>query len=182
MYLNDLRIPNEKAFISGKAVAMLKQLNSQFSATEVENFYQVSMPDIFNKGIHILFTVPAAYSPQCSDLHLPGYLRDEQKFKELGVDALWCMAVNDPFVMERWVSESDPSGEKVFWISDSSADVSRSMNLAICMAGIGFGTRSRRAAVLIENGRILHVSLEPPAEFLISGSEYMLRVVKAYLK
>lgn len=182
MYLNDLRIPNENAYISGKAVAKVLELNPQLHAREIEGFYQARMPDIFRQGIHVLFTVPAAYSPQCSDLHLPGYVKDAEKFKALGVDSLWCMAVNDPFVMERWVSESDPSGEKVFWISDSSAEVSRSMNLAICMAGIGFGTRSRRAAVLIDNGRILHVSLEPPAEFFISSSDYMLKVVKAYLK
>lgn len=182
MYLNDLRIPNEIAYTSSKAVTKLRELNPQLPATEIEGFYRVAMPDIFKRGVHVLFTVPAAYSPQCSDLHLPGYVKDAPKFEELGVDALWCMAVNDPFVMERWVGESDPSGEKVFWISDSSADVSRSMNLAICMAGIGFGTRSRRAAVLIENGRILHVSLEPPAEFFISSSDYMLKVVKAYLK
>jgi peroxiredoxin len=182
MYLNDIRIPDEKAFISAQAVSKLKSLNPQISVEEVETFYEVSMPDIFKTGTHILFTVPGAFTPQCSALHLPGYIKDADKFKELGIDALWCMAVNDPFVMDRWIKESDPSGDKVFWISDSSADVSRSMNLAICMAGIGFGTRSRRAAVLIENGRILHVSLEPPAEFYISSSEYMLKVVKAYLK
>jgi peroxiredoxin len=182
MYLNDIRIPDEKAFVSAQAVAKLRSLNPQASAEEVETFYEVSMPDIFKTGTHILFTVPGAFTPQCSALHLPGYIKDADKFKELGIDALWCMAVNDPFVMDRWVKESDPSGDQVFWISDSSADVSRSMNLAICMAGIGFGTRSRRAAVLIENGRILHVSLEPPAEFYISSSEYMLKVVKAYLK
>jgi peroxiredoxin len=182
MYLNDIRIPNEKAFLSETAVSKLRDLDLEFDAKMVETFYEVSMPDIFRTGTHVLFTVPAAYSPQCSALHLPGYVKDADKFKELGVDALWCMAVNDPFVMDRWLKGSDPSGEKVFWISDSSADVSRSMNLAICMAGIGFGTRSRRAALLIENGRILHVSLEPPAEFYISSSEYMLKVVKAYLK
>jgi peroxiredoxin len=182
MYLNDLRIPDEKAFISAQALAKLRSLNPQITAEEVEIFYKVSMSDIFKTGTHVLFTVPAAYSPQCSALHLPGYVKDADKFKELGIDALWCLAVNDPFVMDRWVKESDPTSDKVFWISDSSADVSRSMNLAICMAGIGFGTRSRRAAVLIENGRILHVSLEPPAEFYISSSDYMLKVVKAYLK
>lgn len=182
MYLNDIRIPNEKAFISAEAVEKLLTLNPQANIENVETFYEVPMPDIFKVGIHVLFTVPAAYSPQCSALHLPGYVKDADKFRELGVDALWCMAVNDPFVMDRWVKESDPSGKKVFWISDASAEVSRSMNLAICMAGIGFGTRSRRAAVLIENGRILHVSLEPPAEFYISSSEYMLKAVKAYLK
>jgi peroxiredoxin len=136
---------------------------------------------VFQRGTHILFTVPAAYSPQCSALHLPGYVRDADKFKALGVDALWCMAVNDPFVLGRWVGEADPSGEKVFWISDASAEVSRAMNLAICMEAIGLGTRSRRAALLIMNGRIVHVSLEPPAEFYISSSEYMLNVIKAYL-
>ena len=182
MYLNDIRIPDEKAFVSAQAVTKLKSLNPQISAEEVETFYEVSKTDIFKTGTHILFTVPGAFTPQCSALHLPGYIKDADKFKELGIDALWCMAVNDPFVMDRWIKESDPSGDKVFWISDSSADVSRSMNLAICMAGIGFGTRSRRAAVLIENGRILHVSLEPPAEFYISSSEYMLKVVRAYLK
>jgi peroxiredoxin len=182
MYLNDIRIPDEKAFVSAQAVAKLRSLNPQASADEVETFYKLAMPDIFKAGTHVLFTVPGAFTPQCSALHLPGYIKDADKFKELGVDALWCMAVNDPFVMDRWVKESDPSGERVFWISDSSAEVSRSMNLAICMGGIGFGTRSRRAAVLIENGRILHVSLEPPAEFYISSSEYMLKVVKAYLK
>lgn len=182
MYLNDLRIPNELAFISKQAVTKLQTLNPRFKVAEDDGFYQIAMPDIFKFGRHVLFTVPAAFSPQCSSLHMPGYVKDADKFKELGVDALWCMAVNDPYVMSRWMDEADPTGERVFWISDSSADVSRSMNLAICMAGIGFGTRSRRAAVLIENGRILHVSLEPPAEFYISSSEYMLKVVKAYLK
>lgn len=182
MYLNDIRIPNETATISAKAVSHLQKLNPQISPKEMDGFYQVAMLEVFRRGVHVLFTVPAAFSPQCSDLHLPGYVRDAEKFKELGVDGIWCMAVNDPFVMSRWLEEADPTGEKVFWISDASAEVSRSMNLAICMAGIGFGTRSRRAGVLIDNGRILHVSLEPPAEFYISSSEYMLKVVRAYLK
>jgi len=181
MYLHDLRIPNEKAFVSAQAVSKLQQLNPQLQAMEIESFFQVAMSDVFKRGVHLLFTVPAAFSPQCSAYHLPGFVKHADQFKSLGVDAIWCMAVNDPFVMERWVQESDPTGEKVFWISDSSAEVSRSMNLAICMAEMGFGTRSRRAGVLIDNGRILHVSLEPPAEFYISGSEYMLKVVKAYL-
>jgi peroxiredoxin len=182
MHLNDLRIPNEKAFISEQAVAKVKALNPAFHAQAIETFYQAAMPAIFHKGTHVLFTVPGAYTPQCSEAHLPGYVRDADHFMALGVDALWCMAVNDPFVLERWVRDSDPESGKVFWISDSSADVSRSMNLAICMAGIGFGTRARRAAVLIKDGRILHVSLEPPAQFYISSSEYMLKVVEAYLK
>ena len=181
MYLNDLRIPNEKAFVSGQAIAALRASRPDIEVTEVETFFQVAMPEIFKQGVHVLITVPAAYSPQCSGFHLPGFVRDADQFKALGVDGLWCMAVNDPFVMDRWVKEYDPSGEKVFWISDASAEVSRSMSLAICMAELGLGTRSRRAGVLIDNGRILHVSLEPPAEFYISSSEYMLKVVKAYL-
>ena len=181
MYLNDLRIPNEKAFISGQAVARIQHLNPQSSAMEVETFYQIAMPDIFKHGVHVLITVPAAFSPNCSAHHLPGFVKDADQFRALGVDGIWCMAVNDPFVMDRWVKEYDPTGEKVFWISDASAQVSRSMNLAICMEGLRFGTRSRRAGVLIDSGRILHVSLEPPAEFYISSSEYMLKVVKAYL-
>ena len=182
MDLNDLRLSNEQAFISEKAVSKLQSMSPGVSATTVKPFYRVAMPDLFKRGTHVLFTVPAAYSPQCSAQHLPGYVKDAEKFKALGVDALWCMAVNDPFVMDRWVSAADPTGEKVFWISDGAADISRSMNLAVCMEAIGLGTRCRRAGVLIVNGRILHVSLEPPAEFYISGSEYMLKVVKAYLK
>ena len=181
MRLNDLHLSNEHAFISEKAVSKIQSLNPRVSATAVETFYQVALPDLFKRGTHILFTVPAAFSPQCSAQHLPGYVRDAEEFKALGVDGLWCMAVNDPFVMDRWVSAADPTGEKVFWISDAAAEVSRSMNLAICMDAIGMGTRCRRAGVLIVNGRILHVSLEPPAEFYISSSEYMLKVVKAYL-
>ena len=181
MYLNDLRIANESAYVSEKAIFQIQESNPSATATAVEPFFKVAMPDIFKHGAHVLFTVPAAYSPQCSAKHLPGYVRDAEKFKALGVDALWCMAVNDPFVLSRWVHSADPSGERVFWISDASAEVSRAMNLAVCMEAIGLGTRCRRAGILIVNGRILHVSLEPPAEFYISSSEYMLKVVEAYL-
>jgi peroxiredoxin len=182
MYLNDMRIPNEIAYISDRGVGKLKKLNPQVEVCQFDGLNSLRVSDIFKKGTHVLFTVPAAYSPQCSELQLPGYVKDAEKFKQLGVDALWCMAVNDPFVMDHWVKDADPSGEKVFWISDPCAEVSRSMNLAICMAGIGFGTRCRRSGILIKDGRILHVSLEPPAEYYISSSEYMLKVVGAYLK
>ncbi|GEM_PF-150592 len=182
MYLNDLRLANETAYISEQAVSKIQKLNPSVAAKAVDTFYQVAMPELFKHGTHVLFTVPAAYSPQCSAKHLPGYVRDAEKFKALGVDALWCLAVNDPFVMNRWVTAADPSGEKVFWISDGAAEVSRSMNLAVCMEAMGLGTRCRRAGLLIVKGRILHVSLEPPAEFYISSSDYMLKVVEAYLK
>jgi len=181
MYPNDLRIPNQDAFVAEEVVTRLKSRNPYVKAESADPFYRVDMADVFRHGTHVLFTTPAAYSPHCSALHLPGYVRDAAKFKAVGVDAIWCMSVNDPFVMQRWVQAADPTGENVLWISDSSADVSRSLHLAICMAGLGLGTRARRAALLIKDGRILHVSLEPPAEFYISSSEYMLKVVKAYL-
>ena len=181
MHSNDLRISNQIGFVDETVITKLQKLNPDLSVSHADPFCRVAISDLFKQGIHVLFTVPAAFSPQCSTLHLPGYVKDTDKFKALGVDALWCMAVNDPFVMQRWVQQADPKGENVFWLSDASAEISRSLHLAICLSAIGMGTRSRRAALLIKDGCILHVSLEPPAEYYISSSEYMLKVVKAYL-
>ena len=140
----------------------------------------VSTATLFSKGIHVVFGVMGAFLPQCDQTHLPGYVAQADDFKAAGVDGLWCLSVNDPFVMEAWLQAQHANG-KVWWISDGSADFSRAMGLTVCLDALGMGTRCRRFAMLISDGHVLHLSLELPGQLHVSAAPYMLEAVKSLL-
>ncbi|MBF6024529.1 peroxiredoxin [Lysobacter niastensis] len=120
----------------------------------------------------VLFAVPGAFTPTCSEKHLPGYVQHFEEFRRKGVDVA-CMAVNDPFVMQAW-GQSQHVPEGLMMLADGNADFTRALGLELDASGYGMGTRSRRFALYAEDGIVRLLNVEAPGEFRVSSAEQML--------
>jgi peroxiredoxin len=140
----------------------------------------VSSRGLWARGVHLVFGVPAAFSPQCQTQHLSGYVEQAENLHQAGVDGLWCLAVNDPFVMSAWVASCRAS-DRLGWVADANAELSRALGLDLCLAPLGMGTRCKRFAMLIRDGQVLHLAVEPPGQLMVSAAPYMLSAVRSYL-
>jgi glutaredoxin/glutathione-dependent peroxiredoxin len=114
-----------------------------------------------NKKI-VLFAVPGAYTPGCSLKHLPGYVANAESIKAKGVDEIICISVNDPFVMKAW-GESAGAAGKVTMLSDWNAALVSAFGLTFDASGAGLGTRAQRFSMIIENGIVKDLQVEPAA-------------------
>ena len=114
---------------------------------------------LFASGRHVVFAVPGAFTPGCSKTHLPGYVQDYQAFVDKGVDSITCVAVNDVFVMAAWGQAHGAEG-KVRMLADPNATWTRALGLDVDAAVLG-GTRSKRYAMLIEDGVVTRLQVEP---------------------
>ena len=120
----------------------------------------------------VLFAVPGAFTPTCSARHLPGYVEHFEQFRRRGIE-VFCMAVNDPFVMQAWAqTQSVPDGLQM--LADGNGDFTRALGLEMDASGSGMGMRSRRFALYAENGVVRAVHVEEPGQFEVSSAEYML--------
>lgn len=114
---------------------------------------------IFAKGKHLLFAVPGAFTPGCSKTHLPGYIADYDALKAKGVDSIACLGVNDAFVMAAWGEAQGATG-KIRMLADPLAEFTKAIGLDVDAAVLG-GTRSKRYAMVIEDGKVTHLQVEP---------------------
>ena len=136
-------------------------------------------PNKFNvselaKGKKIaIFAVPGAFTPTCSAKHAPGYLVNFDKFKSRGIDEIWCIAVNDAFVMGAWGKDLKASG-KIRMMADGSAEYSKKLGLEGDFSGFGMGVRSQRYSMLVEDGVVKKLNVEAPGKFEVSNAETML--------
>ena len=112
----------------------------------------VNSSELFNKKKVILVSVPGAFTPTCSNEHLPGYIDNFEKFKNKGVDEIYFVSVNDPFVMNAWMKSY--SNSKINYIADSNSELLNSSGLEMDLSVIGLGKRLSRFAMLIDNGLI----------------------------
>lgn len=119
----------------------------------------------------VVFGLPGAYTPTCSAKHLPGYVEKIEALRAKGVDEVWCVAVNDGFVMAAWGREHGAIG-KVRMLGDGSAELTRKLGLDTEIPGMG--VRCRRFSLLVEDGTVRRVNLEEPGKFGASSAETML--------
>lgn len=133
----------------------------------------VSSAEVLGKGRVVLFGVPAAFSPTCSDVHLPGYVVRGDELRAKGVDNVFCVSVNDHFVMAAW-ARSQGVGDRVTLLADGNADLARAMGLDIDLSAAGMGVRNRRYAAVIENGVVTHLALEERTGLDVSSAEALL--------
>ena len=120
----------------------------------------------------VLFAVPGAFTPTCSARHLPGYVEHFEQFRRRGIE-VFCMAVNDPFVMQAWAqTQSVPDGLQM--LSDGNGDFTRQLGLEMDASAFGMGTRSKRFALFAENGIVRQLFVEAPGEFRVSSAENVL--------
>ena len=119
----------------------------------------------------VAFGLPGAFTPTCSAKHVPGYLQHLEALKRKGVDEVWCLAVNDGFVMAAWGKELKAIG-KIRMLGDGSAELTKKLGLETEIPGMG--TRSRRFSLLIDQGVVQRVNVEESGKFVVSNAETML--------
>ncbi len=120
-----------------------------------------------------IFALPGAYTPTCSAQHVPGYIAQADKLKAAGVDEIWCISVNDAFVMGAWGRDQHAQG-KVRMMADGSADFTKATGLTLDLNGRGMGLRSQRYSMLVVDGTVKTLNIEAPGRFEVSNAETML--------
>ena len=125
-----------------------------------------------NKRI-IIFGVPGSFTPTCSEKHLPGYINLFNKFKNLGIEDIYCLAVNDVFVLKAWLT-SFSNGNLINGIADGNGEFTRAMNLEIDYSENFMGVRCKRFALIAYNNVVDKLYVEKKGEFLVSSAEYVL--------
>lgn len=120
-----------------------------------------------------LFAVPGAFTPTCSAKHVPGYVENAEALKAAGVDEIWCLAVNDAFVMGAWARDQKAGG-KIRFLADGSADFAKAAGLTLDLTGKGMGVRSNRYSMLIKDGKVTTLNVEGPGKFEVSDGATML--------
>jgi peroxiredoxin len=125
-----------------------------------------------------IFALPGAYTPTCSAQHLPGYVQAAEEFKAAGVDEIWCLSVNDAFVMGAWGREN-AAGGKVRMMADGSADFTRAVDLVLDLTAKGLGVRSQRYSMLVDNGVVRTLNIEGPGKFEVSDAATLLAQARA---
>ncbi len=124
----------------------------------------------------VLFAVPGAFTPTCSDIHMPGFVEKYADLEAKGVDTVACVSVNDPFVMAAW-AKSRGIPEKLLVLSDGNGEFARAMGLELDASRFGMGTRSRRFAAIIDDGVVTMLGVEPAGEVGVSSAEAVLEAL-----
>ncbi len=125
-----------------------------------------------------VFALPGAYTPTCSAQHVPGYVKHADDLKAAGVDEIWCVSVNDAFVMGAWGRDQKTAG-KVRMMADGSAGFTNATGLTFDLTGHGMGLRSQRYSMLVVDGVVKTLNVEAPGKFEVSDAATLLAQAKA---
>lgn len=128
-----------------------------------------------------VFALPGAFTPTCSAKHVPGFVAHAEAFKAAGVDELWCISVNDAFVMGAWGRDQHTAG-KVRMMADGSAAFTQAVGLVLDLTARGMGVRSQRYSLLVRDGVVQTLNVEAPGKFEVSDAETLLTQAKALPK
>jgi peroxiredoxin len=127
-----------------------------------------------------IFGLPGAYTPTCSAKHVPGYVAKYDELKKAGIDEIWCVSVNDAFVMGAWGRDQKSSG-KVRMMADGSADFAKATGLTLDLTARGMGLRANRFSMLVVDGVVKTLNIEGPGKFEVSDADTMLAQAKQVL-
>lgn len=125
-----------------------------------------------------IFALPGAFTPTCSARHVPGYVENYAAFKAAGVDEIWCISVNDAFVMGAWAREQNTQG-KVRMLGDGSAEFTKAVGLTLDLTARGMGVRSQRYSMLLKNGKVASLNVDAPGSFEVSDASTLLDQARA---
>jgi len=125
-----------------------------------------------------VFALPGAFTPTCSAKHVPGYVAQFDALKAAGVDEIWCLSVNDAFVMGAWARDQK-TGDKVRMLADGSAEFAKATGLTLDLTARGMGLRSNRYSMLVKDGVVKTLNIEGPGQFEVSDADTLLAQVKA---
>ncbi len=134
---------------------------------------KISTDELFSGKRVVLFSVPGAFTPTCSQKHLPGYVQKADELKANGIDTIACTAVNDVFVMDAWGREQG-AGDAVLMLADGNGDYVTALGLELDASGFGMGKRGQRFSIIVNDGVVEQLNVEAPGEFNVSSCEYAL--------
>lgn len=137
-----------------------------------EGVESVDTNTLFGNAKVVIFAVPGAFTPTCSEKHLPGFVEHYQKFHDKGIEVA-CVAVNDPFVMQAW-GESQDVPDGMMMLADGNADFTRALGLELDASAYGMGVRAKRFAIYSDHGVVKQLNVEAPGEFRVSSAENVL--------
>lgn len=133
----------------------------------------VKTDEVFGGRKIVLFSVPGAYTPTCSNEHLPGYVARADEIKAKGIDEIVCLSVNDPFVMKAWGDEHGAEG-KVSMLPDGNGELTKALGLEQDLAGAGLGVRGKRFSMFVEDGVVKNLEVEEGKGVSVSGADACL--------
>ena len=129
--------------------------------------------ELFGGNKVFIFSVPGAFTPTCSNQHLPGFIEQADAIRAKGVDDIICMSVNDAFVMDAWGKDRGV-GDKVRMVADGNGEFSKALGLDFDGSGIGFGLRCQRFAAIVDDGVVTKLAVEEPMKFDVSSADAIL--------
>lgn len=138
----------------------------------------VKLPEAAAGKTIAVFAVPGAFTPTCSAKHVPGFVEQAEAFKAAGVDEIWCLSVNDAFVMGAWARDQKTYG-KVRMLADGDAAFAKATGLTLDLNGKGLGLRSNRYSMLVKDGKVATLNVEGPGKFEVSDAATLLGQAKA---
>ncbi|MDX1561828.1 MAG: peroxiredoxin [Gammaproteobacteria bacterium] len=133
----------------------------------------ITTDDLFAGKKVVLFAVPGAFTPTCSIKHLPGFVEQAEAIKAKGVDTVACYSVNDVFVMHAW-GQSVGAADAVLMLADGNGEYTKALGLELDASGFGMGSRAKRFSMIVEDGTLTQLNVEPPGEFGLSSAETIL--------
>ena len=154
------KLPGGKVLRMGEAGAEAVELEAKLKGRKV-----------------VIFGLPGAYTPTCSAQHVPGYLAKAEALRAAGIDEIWCISVNDAFVMGAWARDQK-TGAKVRMLGDGSADFSKATGLTLDLTSRGMGVRSNRYSMLVKDGKVVTLNVEGPGKFEVSDAATLLAQAK----
>ena len=151
------------------------QVGDKIPATTLKNtdMKDVTTQELFDGRKVVVFAVPGAFTPTCSEQHLPGYIANADAIKAKGVDEIVCISVNDAFVMGAWGKDRGAENH-VRMLADGNGDFAKALGLDFDGSGIGFGIRCQRFAMVVDNGSVTTLTVEQPMKFEVSSAEAVL--------
>jgi len=144
-----------------------------FKTMTAEGPKEVTTAQLFSGKKVLLVSVPGAFTPTCHAKHLPGYVKQNKELKAKGIDTIAFTAVNDVFVMDAWGKASNV-GDDILMLADGNGDYVKALGLELDGRGFGMGTRGQRFSVIVDNGVVKQLNIEPPGQFNVSSAECAL--------
>ena len=151
--------------------------NVKLTTITADGLQPVQSGEVLGKGKVVLFGVPGAFTPTCSDHHLPGFVLQADEILAKGVDRIACIAVNDPFVMNAW-GNAQNTGDKILMLADGNGDFAAEAGLSLDLTGLGLGSRSQRYAAILQDGVVEQLWIETnPGGVDVSGADKILKAL-----
>lgn len=148
--------------------------SASFKVMTADGPADMTTDELFGGKTVALFSVPGAFTPTCSQQHLPGFVENADALKAKGIDTIACTAVNDVFVMDAWAKDQNV-GDAVVMLADGSADFAKAAGLELDLVDRGLGVRAQRYSMLVKDGVVEQLNVEEGGAFEVSSAEAMLK-------